>query len=448
MRYLFLLLVLCCLFGILDSVPRLKVDMYSGFPHTASGPASVSPLVSTPGLSTKSAALGREGYSERTSMIKVPQAPVRETKLAQPKASVTSGQISRQMNIEEAAPVNAGSGIAAKAENGKADGVAKAENGKADGVAKTDGPAKTEGEIGEMPAVGDSIAIAQSVVRSSDSVSSADSVEAVKTVETVKTIETVKTVETVSNREERQAQDLALSPSENLDKSVDALFTGLKASVSIKKANIHAAPLTAIQQAMVDSIRNRLMNPQGLQFIGSAGLNWAGARANTSGSGHVRGKPLNGFDLGLSADIPLNKHWSFRPKAEYSYEGFRPDVNGTAVDIHVAYLSLPLDMVYHSDWISRRFFAGAGPYLARALSGTYNFKGIDTDMGFGNHYASGDNLRSMDYGIHLMAGLLLDKNFVFGAQAKWGLSNIAPSGTGSEIHTRSGGLFLMYVFRK
>lgn len=433
MRYLFLLLVLCCLFGILDSVPRLKVDMYSGFPHTASGPASVSSTVSTPDLYTKSTTLGREGYSERKSTIKVPQASVKKTEVAQRKAPVTSARISRQMNIEETTLVNPTSGVAAKVD----DVAAKAGGNKAYGAAKA------EGEIGEMPAVDDSIAIAQAVARSSDSVAPAP----LAVGETADAIDS-RTTGIVSNNGEKQAKDLALSPSENLDKSVDVLFTGLKAAVSIKKANIHAAPLTAIQQAMVDSIRNRLMNPQGLQFIGSAGLNWAGATANTSGSGHVKGKPLNGFDLGLSADIPLNKHWSFRPKAEYSYEGFRPDVNGTAVNIHVAYLSLPLDMVYHSDWISRRFFAGAGPYLARALSGTYTFKGIDTDMGFGNHYASGDNLRSMDYGIHLMAGLLLDKNFVLGAQAKWGLSNIAPSGTGSDIHTRSAGLFLMYVFRK
>jgi hypothetical protein len=410
--------------------------MYSNFPHTASASTSHS----SPDTSVKPTALGREGYSER---IPKPSVSLRVVEKVLMKARIVEKGAVR-------AWVTGKMGVNTT--------LVKASN-----ITNAISTAKLDGEIGEMPAV-DSVDELVQIRAATGNAATGNAVTGNAATGNEVTGNGVNGYAVTKGAVTDSASmgnagadgasvgnagaDLQMSPSENLDKGVDMLFSKTTSAVQTPKAAISATPLTASEQAMVDSIRNRLMNPQGLQFIGSAGLNWAGATANSSGSGRVKGTPLSGFDLGLSADIPLNKKWSFRPKAEYAYEGFRPDVNGTAVNIHVAYLSLPLDMVYHSDWVSRRFFVGAGPYLAHALSGTYTFKGIDTDMHFGNNYPNGDNLRSMDYGVHLMAGLLLDKNFVFGTQVNWGLSDIAPSGTGSDIHTRSGGLFLMYVFRK
>jgi hypothetical protein len=208
---------------------------------------------------------------------------------------------------------------------------------------------------------------------------------------------------------------------------------------------------TAYANFITDSVRNSLMDPHGIQFGGVAGLNWSGATA-TNTTGKVSGTPLSGFTLGAFADIPLRKNLSFRPELLYSYEGYQPQIGGDKVNIHVAYLNVPLDFVYHTNFLNKRFFIGAGPYLAYAFNGTYTMKGsnadgTNTDMRFGNNYAAGDNLKSTDFGANFMAGILLNRNFVLGASINLGLSNIAPSGAGSDIHTRSIGLSIGYVFR-
>jgi len=202
----------------------------------------------------------------------------------------------------------------------------------------------------------------------------------------------------------------------------------------------------ALAAFLADSIRNSLMDPHGVQFGGIAGLNWSGASA-TGNTGKISGKPLTGLTLGVFADVPLKKRLSFRPSVQYAYEGYQPDINGNRVNIHVAYLNIPLHIVYHTNLLKKRFFVGGGPYLAYAVNGVYTFKGINTDMNFGNNYGAGDNLRKMDYGAGFITGLLLDRNFVLGAKVDVGLQNIAPGGFNTQIHTRSAGLSIMYVFR-
>ena len=196
----------------------------------------------------------------------------------------------------------------------------------------------------------------------------------------------------------------------------------------------------------VDSIRNSLMDPHGVQFGAIGGINWSGASAFQA-SGKVTGRPLGGFNLGLFADIPFkNKSFSLRPSLEYSYEGFQADLGGNNVNIHVAYLTLPVDLVYHTHLLSRRFYIGAGPYAAYALNGEYSFKGINTSFQFGSNPGP-DNVTRMDVGADLMAGLLLDRNFTLGAKFDYGFLNISSSGTNAQVRSRSFGLSLGYVFR-
>lgn len=243
---------------------------------------------------------------------------------------------------------------------------------------------------------------------------------------------------------------LSRDGAEDISMSADYIDLDLEAAPDATGIEPSMAPfaLSAEANAFADSIRNTLMNPHGIQFGGIASLNWSGASANTSADGHVSGTPLTGFALGLFADLPLHKQLSFRPSLVYSFEGFHAEpAGGQPLNIHVAYLSAPLDLVYHTNLFNKRFFVGAGPYLAYALNGTYTEKGINTDMQFGNNYAAGDNLRRMDFGANMMAGILMDRNFVLGATFDFGLKNIAPDGSAATVRTRSFGLTLGYVFR-
>lgn len=246
---------------------------------------------------------------------------------------------------------------------------------------------------------------------------------------------------------------LAIDDATDISMSADYLDLDLAAVPDVTGMEPTVAPFALSSQAnafalhIADSIRNSLMNPHGIQFGGIATLNWSGASANTGSDGKVSGKPLTGFALGFFADIPLQKQLSLRPSLVYSYEGYQPDVNGDPVNIHTAFLSAPIDLVYHTNLFNKRFYIGAGPYAAYALNGTYTLKGINTDMQFGNNYAAGDNLRRMDFGANIMAGVLMDRNFTLGATFDLGLHNIAPSGSATSIRTRSIGLSIGYVFR-
>lgn len=210
------------------------------------------------------------------------------------------------------------------------------------------------------------------------------------------------------------------------------------------------APLSTQTMArgrfLSDSIHNALLHPHGIQFGGEAGLNGSAASAYTPNK--VNGKPLTGFGVAVFADIPLkNKSLSLHPKIEYAFEGYHPDFGGEAINIHVAYLRAPVDLIYHSQLVHQRLLFGLGPYAATAMGGTYTLKDINTNLAFGNNYSAGDNLRHSDYGANAMADLLMDKNFIIGAQVDWGFRNIAPEGSGGNVHTRSVGITLQYLFR-
>jgi hypothetical protein len=258
-----------------------------------------------------------------------------------------------------------------------------------------------------------------------------------------------------TSAEQTVADDLQVKDLSSDDESLSADYLNLDLSAVPDVTGIEpsAVPFALSSQAnafakwVADSIRNSLMDPHGIQFGGIAGLNWSGASANTAGNGKVSGSPLTGFALGFFADVPLRKSLSFRPSLIYAYEGYQPDVNGERINIHTAFLSAPLDIVYHTSVFSKRLYVGAGPYAAYALNGTYTLKGINTDMQFGNNYAAGDNLRRMDFGANFMAGILMDRNFILGATFNLGLNNIAPSGSAAAIRTRSFGLSVGYVFR-
>lgn len=209
---------------------------------------------------------------------------------------------------------------------------------------------------------------------------------------------------------------------------------------------VFSARNKAFAAVMADSIRNSLLDPHGVQFGGLAGLNWSGAAARGT-TGKVSGKPLSGLSLGTFADVPLKKQVSFRPTVQYAYEGYQANVSGNNVTIHVAYLGTSLDLVYHTNWLKRRFYWGAGPYWSYAMEGTYTFGGINTDMQFGNNYSTGSYLRKTDYGAGGTAGLLMDRNFVLGARFDLGLKDIAATGLHTPVHTRSFGLSVLYVFR-
>lgn len=176
------------------------------------------------------------------------------------------------------------------------------------------------------------------------------------------------------------------------------------------------------------------------------GPNLSGALAHDPNT-KVTGAPGLGFVLGAFADLPFSgSAFSFRPRLQYSYESYAPHLYGDKYPVHMSYLKLPLDVVYHGGVWS----FGAGPYAAMALGGKFK---ADYGSGYQKvHFGSdadNDEAKRGDVGLDLMAGYKLSDNVVLTANLNFGFVNILNTpywGDGNRAHTLNLGVTGGYVF--
>ena len=115
--------------------------------------------------------------------------------------------------------------------------------------------------------------------------------------------------------------------------------------------------------------------------------------------------------------------------------------------LNLLYLQLPVNLVYHVPVVVGDIYFGAGPYVAKGISG--KVKGKDTD---GNSISEdvkfGDdgNIKSMEYGANAIAGIKLKTGLLFNVNYDLGLSNIAPNADGGKLKTRVFGISVGYAF--
>ena len=164
-----------------------------------------------------------------------------------------------------------------------------------------------------------------------------------------------------------------------------------------------------------------------IQFGGSLGLNLSGAIVKYPAYQVSGARPGPGFEIGGFADIPLkNKLYSFRPGLSYSLERASAVVEGDRSSIHVSFIKLPLNVVYHSSYKQNRVFFGAGPFLAYNLGGKYNWANTRVQsIAFGSDQGDyGRTYKKVDLGIGLLGGYQLNKQILLGAHFDFGLLNM------------------------
>lgn len=165
-------------------------------------------------------------------------------------------------------------------------------------------------------------------------------------------------------------------------------------------------------------------------------------------------RPGLGFEIGGFADIPLpNKLYSFRPSLSYSLERASAVVEGDRSSVHISFIKLPLDVIYHSTAMENRLFFGAGPFLAYNLGGKYNWSNTRVQsISFGSDQGDyGRTYKRLDVGINLLGGYQLNKQIVFGAHFDFGLLNMVhtmedPDAKKASIRTLNLGVTAGYVF--
>lgn len=172
-----------------------------------------------------------------------------------------------------------------------------------------------------------------------------------------------------------------------------------------------------------------------------------------------------GGKAGLVLDLGFNDKLSLQPALFYSMKGFKSNTESTydfmgqtAVQkdknnntFH--YVELPVNVAYRfgSEWSSTRFMIYAGPYVAYAIGGqrkteqSLTLNGVAAYSGdttrkltFGNENTNidmtdpfnpvtkqGDDLKALDYGFQVGAGVEMNSGLFFQAQYQMGAANLA-----------------------
>ncbi len=114
----------------------------------------------------------------------------------------------------------------------------------------------------------------------------------------------------------------------------------------------------------------------------------------------------------------------------------------------VHYLEIPLNVVYKSgaEDAAIRFITGAGPYLGIVMGGKYEGNGTSTKLNIGRK-AYADDLKPLELGVNINAGVQLQNNLFARLNAGIGLTNMMPGGnTENVIRNRNVSFTVGYLF--
>jgi len=173
---------------------------------------------------------------------------------------------------------------------------------------------------------------------------------------------------------------------------------------------------------------------QKVQFGITTGLSIANYKSRVDGNTES-GKAKAGLTVGLLADIPAGKHFSFQPAVNFVQKGSKDEQTFAGITakykLTVNCIEVPLNFLYNTRGKAGNFFVGAGPSFAVAFSGKGKFtdgsNSESTNLKFGN--SDNDNMKSFDLGANIMTGFSLHNGILFSVNYNAGLSNLFPHGS-------------------
>jgi hypothetical protein len=157
-----------------------------------------------------------------------------------------------------------------------------------------------------------------------------------------------------------------------------------------------------------------------------------------------------GFSAGLTASMPINKNFSFRPQLNFVQKGGKQKDEDYTDELTLNYIELPLNFVFNTSTSKGMFFIGAGPSLNMGLSG--KDKWVDhTESGNDDiKFGSGDDadFKSFEAGVNILAGYQFKGGFFLTANYNAALSNAAPDDPefDGKYHNRYFGISIGYMF--
>lgn len=174
-----------------------------------------------------------------------------------------------------------------------------------------------------------------------------------------------------------------------------------------------------------------------------------------------------GIAAGGIIEYGVSDHFYVQPGAFFAINGIKysydlPFFGDFSFSAHINTIQIPINLIYKlNEPGGNRFYFGAGPFLgvnlggsARATATNSSFlggTGLPSDSTSTLTVGSGpkDYVKRLDLGIGVNAGYELAKGFIFRAQVKKGLINMASEGSGANaIKSMNYGISVAYLFGK
>lgn len=145
---------------------------------------------------------------------------------------------------------------------------------------------------------------------------------------------------------------------------------------------------------------------------------------------------LSSFHAGFLVEISLSKLFYARPGISILQKGAALSSGGTPIELNPVYIEIPVNIISKIELGNGKLFLGGGPYGAVGFGGsvttntTYNGGSMDHPIVYGSDPDKHD-LKKFDFGINLLTGYEINRNFSVDVGYGIGLANIWPPSNGS-----------------
>lgn len=162
------------------------------------------------------------------------------------------------------------------------------------------------------------------------------------------------------------------------------------------------------------------------QFGIRAGVNFQNLNGKDSEGDKLENKMKTGFNLGVTADIPVvAPDYFVQTGVLFSTKGAKLDQPGND-KVNISYLEVPITFLYKPMLGTGKLLLGVGPYVGFAVGG----KAGDQDLKFDNEIsvqqATEPYLKRFDAGGNILFGYQFTNNLSAQLNAQLGLVNINP----------------------
>lgn len=161
----------------------------------------------------------------------------------------------------------------------------------------------------------------------------------------------------------------------------------------------------------------------------------------------VEQKPNAAFNIGIVVEPRISEKLSIQTGISYLDLGTKYYENGGEWVFRPVYIKVPLRLVYNWDLLADGVILGAGVYGAYGVGGKKTRPGLRDPGAIDFGDGPLDNLRRIDGGIKLLAGIEIDGLQLVTAYDQ-GLLNISPTANGFTRKTRIFSFSLIYYLPK